>query len=89
MLGIGLGVDWAGNKTSGNSPEIFTLQFYECLGVPVTVYSLSSAFAVGIFIYQDNLLQNPYNGALNNDQVDTIKNLVTNGLVTEFTIACD
>ena len=90
MLGIGIGIDWNNKKASAPPPPaVYSFTIYNCGSVIGTVYSSSSSFAVGNYIYLASNLTSPYNGLAAGSTDAATLNTVTNGLITTSSIACE
>lgn len=56
--GIGIGIGWP-NSTSGNS-GVYEFEILDCNGTPKQVWSTSSQFLPGAYMYKNSGLSNPF-----------------------------
>lgn len=86
---MNMGIGWP-NNTSGSTPvpTIYEITLWDCPGNIIAItYSLSPAFAEGIYIYSDIALTSPYTG-IGGAYSGANQYIITNGLITTGYYTC-
>jgi hypothetical protein len=85
---MGIGIGWPNASAQAGNPTVYTINLYECNPGPAFVtYSLSSTFAVGIYLYVDAALTIPVIG-IAGPVIGGTQYQITAGLVTSQTYTC-